>query len=74
MEKFLWKFVKVITPMLLCALFYQCQTDTDEFDSLSSDKRCEAITKKGTRCKRRAQAKSHYCWQHQELEATYPND
>lgn len=27
--------------------------------------RCEAITKKGTRCTRKAQAGSRYCWQHQ---------
>ncbi|MDD5089113.1 MAG: hypothetical protein PHI18_10010 [bacterium] len=26
---------------------------------------CEAITKKGTRCKRMAQPGSKYCWQHQ---------
>jgi methylphosphotriester-DNA--protein-cysteine methyltransferase len=29
------------------------------------DGRCEAITKKGTRCTRRAQPGSRYCWQHQ---------
>ena len=26
--------------------------------------RCQAITKKGTQCKRRAKAGSRYCWQH----------
>ena len=26
---------------------------------------CQAITKKGTQCSRRAQAGSSYCWQHQ---------
>ena len=26
--------------------------------------RCQAITKKGTQCKRNAQAGSSYCWQH----------
>jgi methylphosphotriester-DNA--protein-cysteine methyltransferase len=30
-----------------------------------SDGRCEATTKKGTRCSRKAQAGSRYCWQHQ---------
>jgi len=30
----------------------------------SSDGRCIATTKKGTRCKRKAQAGSNYCWQH----------
>lgn len=50
-----------------------CSPDTSAYDSLSADGRCEAITLKGTRCKRRAQSQSHYCWQHQELEATYPN-
>ena len=29
------------------------------------DGRCEAITKKGTRCSRRAQPGSRFCWQHQ---------
>ncbi|MEP0821243.1 MAG: hypothetical protein HRF44_00200 [Ignavibacterium sp.] len=27
---------------------------------------CAAITKKGTRCKRKAQAGSTYCWQHEK--------
>jgi hypothetical protein len=27
--------------------------------------RCQATTKKGTQCSRRAQPGSHYCWQHQ---------
>ena len=27
--------------------------------------RCDATTKKGTQCKRTAQAGSRYCWQHQ---------
>jgi methylphosphotriester-DNA--protein-cysteine methyltransferase len=31
----------------------------------SRDGRCEAITKKGTRCSRKAQPGSRYCWQHQ---------
>ena len=26
--------------------------------------RCQAITKKGTQCKRKASAGSNYCWQH----------
>ena len=28
------------------------------------DGQCQAITKKGTQCKRKAQAGSNYCWQH----------
>lgn len=32
--------------------------------SSSGDGQCQAITKKGTRCKRRAKAGSIYCWQH----------
>lgn len=28
--------------------------------------RCQAITQKGTQCKRTAQAGSKYCWQHQK--------
>lgn len=31
----------------------------------TSSSRCKAITKKGTQCKRNAQAWSAYCWQHQ---------
>ncbi len=27
---------------------------------------CEAVTKKGTRCKRKASSGSIYCWQHQK--------
>lgn len=30
-----------------------------------TDRQCEAITKKGTRCKRKAMPGSRYCWQHQ---------
>jgi hypothetical protein len=30
----------------------------------SPDGRCQAITKKGTRCKRAARPGSRYCWQH----------
>lgn len=30
-----------------------------------NDGQCQAMTKKGTRCKRRAKAGSKYCWQHQ---------
>jgi len=33
--------------------------------TISDDGRCQAITKKGTRCSRRAQSGSRYCWQHQ---------
>ena len=31
-----------------------------------TSQQCEAITKKGTRCSRKAQAGSKYCWQHQK--------
>jgi micrococcal nuclease len=31
----------------------------------ASPGRCQAITKKGSQCSRRAQAGSSYCWQHQ---------
>lgn len=30
------------------------------------DQQCEAITKSGTRCKRKAEVGSKYCWQHQK--------
>jgi len=32
----------------------------------NTSQQCEAITKKGTRCKRKAQTGSKYCWQHQK--------
>lgn len=32
----------------------------------ASDGQCEATTKKGTRCSRKAQPGSRYCWQHQK--------
>ena len=32
----------------------------------ASPSRCQAMTKKGTQCSRRAQAGSTYCWQHQK--------
>lgn len=32
---------------------------------MNDDGRCQAITKKGTRCKRKAMPGSIYCWQHQ---------
>lgn len=37
--------------------------DPPKADSESSG-RCQATTKKGTQCKRNAQAGSKYCWQH----------
>jgi endonuclease G len=32
----------------------------------TSDGRCQAITQKGTRCKRKSEAGSRYCWQHKK--------
>jgi hypothetical protein len=34
--------------------------------STTTSNQCEAITKKGTRCKRKAQSGSRFCWQHQK--------
>jgi len=31
-----------------------------------TSQQCEAITKKGTRCSRKAKSGSRYCWQHQK--------
>lgn len=39
------------------------------YNNLEQIGRCQAITKKGTQCKRNAQAGSSYCWQHQSLES-----
>lgn len=33
-------------------------------ESKTASRQCAAITKKGTRCKRNAEAGSIYCWQH----------
>lgn len=33
-------------------------------DTKESLHRCQAITQKGTQCKRRARPDSDYCWQH----------
>ena len=33
---------------------------------VSESTRCQAITKKGTQCKRQAEAGANYCWQHKE--------
>jgi hypothetical protein len=65
------KYLLRVIILILIIVAVACSTSGDEFDSLSSDGRCEAITLKGTRCKRRAQTNSHYCWQHQSLEADY---
>ena len=35
--------------------------------------RCQAITKKGTQCKRQAEPGSKYCWQHQGYESSSNN-
>jgi hypothetical protein len=32
------------------------------------EQQCEALTKKGTRCKRKAMPGSRYCWQHQNYD------
>ena len=34
-------------------------------NTIQDDGRCQAITKAGTRCKRKAQPGSKFCWQHQ---------
>jgi hypothetical protein len=39
--------------------------DSASSKSKSASRQCAAITKKGTRCKRRAAPGSIYCWQHQ---------
>ena len=35
-------------------------------DSAITSERCQAITKKGTQCKRKAEPGSKYCWQHKK--------
>jgi uncharacterized coiled-coil protein SlyX len=39
------------------------KSTTSQSNSISTG-RCQAITKKGTQCKRSAQPGSRYCWQH----------
>lgn len=40
------------------------KSTTSQSTSSISTGRCQAITKKGTQCKRSAQPGSRYCWQH----------
>jgi hypothetical protein len=42
--------------------------------SESENGQCQAITKKGTQCSRRAQAGSKFCWQHQGSTNTIDNN
>jgi len=42
------------------------QVKQGKASTLKGDNRCQAITKKGTRCTRKAKAGSVYCWQHQK--------
>lgn len=39
-------------------------TTTTKSKSTVSSSRCQAITKKGTQCKRNAQSGRNFCWQH----------
>lgn len=44
------------------------QKDNDIKKSKVIEQQCQAITKKGTQCKRKAVAGSIYCWQHKNYE------
>jgi hypothetical protein len=66
--------MRIVGIITLVLLMCNCGKELSEYQSLSEDNRCEAITKAGKRCKRRAQVQSHYCWQHQNLEKTYGQD
>ena len=51
------RYLKSIT-LILCLVFL--------FAISVEAAQCQAITKKGTQCKRQAKAESRYCWQHQK--------
>lgn len=53
----------IISIFILPMLLQSCEVD-DDVEYVSSD-RCQAITQKGTQCKRKANKGSIYCWQHQ---------
>jgi len=42
----------------------EVKKQSSEPKSYSTSGRCQATTKKGTQCKRKAAAGSNYCWQH----------
>jgi methylphosphotriester-DNA--protein-cysteine methyltransferase len=42
------------------------QKESKSSDSYNTSGQCQATTKKGTQCKRKAQAGSIYCWQHKK--------
>lgn len=54
-------FIAIIT--LICASFVSC----GDIGGDSTPTRCQAITQKGTQCKRNAEKGSIYCWQHKKM-------
>lgn len=48
-------------------MFLSCGGGDDEYDGLvSGEGRCQAKTKEGNQCKRKADKGSIYCWQHKK--------
>ena len=57
-------FVEECTGFRISGSIY-CAAHQYEFEKAeNSYRRCAAYTKKGTRCKRKAEKGSIYCWQH----------
>ena len=75
MKKVLWLIVCLMTMVISLS---SCSTDGCKNDYLaysdvgyttdaySSSKQCAVTTKNGTRCKRKAESGSIYCWQHKK--------
>lgn len=68
------RFITIIGIMAVCLIMcsYAKFSNTDEAKPIENhscyyskkDTQCAAITKRGTRCKRKAEKNSRYCWQH----------
>lgn len=56
------KVLFLISIFLLPMFLQSCEGDDAEYGGSG---RCQAITQKGTQCKRKANKGSIYCWQHQ---------
>jgi len=74
MKKVLWLIVCLMTMVAFtsfstdsCKNDYLAYSDVGyTTDAYSSSKQCAATTKNGTRCKRKAESGSIYCWQHKK--------
>lgn len=65
MKKLLVLILALIVSFGACAKINEISLNKENGkEVLVSSERCQAITKKGTQCKRKAAEGSNYCWQH----------